>query len=101
MKFYKKAFELSSVGLGFKKPLEPCNLTKLSIALHYGNFMFDILGNIEEAVAVCEKTVTECMANLDQIEEERFAETSNLCELLKENIQLWKGDKTTFGGPPQ
>ena len=65
MKFYKKAFELSSVGLGFKKPLEPCNFTKLSIAMHYGNFIYDVLGNAEEAVVVCEKVVAECMANLD------------------------------------
>lgn len=61
-------------------------MTKLSIAMHYGNFMHDVLGNAEEAVVVCEKVVSECMANLDSIEEERFAETSNLCELLKENI---------------
>jgi hypothetical protein len=65
LKFYKKAFELSAVGLGFKKPLDPCNLTKLSIALHYGNFIFDVLGNAEEAVVLCEKAVTDCMANLD------------------------------------
>jgi hypothetical protein len=65
LKFYKKAFELSSIGLGFKKPLEPCNLTKLSISLHYGNFMFDVLGNADEAVAMCDKAVSECTANLN------------------------------------
>jgi hypothetical protein len=100
LKFYKKAYELSTVGLGFKKALDPCNLTKLSINLHYGNFIYEILGNGEEAAGMCEKAVTDCMASIDQIQEDKFAETSNLCELLKENILLWKGDKTTFGGPP-
>ena len=49
-KFYKKAYELSSIGLGFKKPLDPCNLTKLSISLHYGNFLHEIKGNSQEAI---------------------------------------------------
>ena len=64
-KFYKKAYELSPVGLGFKKPLDPCNLTKLSINLHYGNFLHEVMGTSEEAAAICEKAVSECMANID------------------------------------
>lgn len=98
IKFYKKAHELSALGLGFKKPLDACNLTKLSIALHYGNFLFEIQGNAKEAIEICEKAVTDCMAGLDAIEEHKFTDTSNLCELLKENLQFWKGDKTTFTG---
>lgn len=65
LKFYKKAYDLSNVGFGFKKALDPCSLTRLSINLHYGNFLFEVLGNSEEAVIMCEKAVAECMANID------------------------------------
>lgn len=38
---YERAHELAEKGFGFKKSLGPCNSTRLSTAMHYGNFLFE------------------------------------------------------------
>ncbi len=91
LKFYKKAFELSNVGFGFKRPLEPYNSTRLSINLHFGNFYFEVMNEPQEAVTLGENAIKECMALMEEMPEEKFSEVSNLCELIKENILVWSG----------
>jgi len=56
--------------MGFKKPLDPCNLTKLSINLHYGNYLSEIVGNNEEAIKICETALNDCMANINDVDED-------------------------------
>lgn len=43
-KAYTKAMEVAQNGFGFKKALDVCNSTRLSVSLHFANFTFELLG---------------------------------------------------------
>ena len=49
-KHYQRAHELAEKGFGFKKCLGVCNSTRLSTAMHYGNFLFEQMNKPEEAI---------------------------------------------------
>lgn len=69
-----------------------CNSTRMSVALHFGNFLFEQMGKPEEAAEMCQLTVDECNTRIDDISEEQYVEAMHLVDLLKENITLWKSE---------
>ena len=43
----------------------------------------------KEAVLLAEKTLSEALDKLDDMEEEDFREAKSLIEMLKDNLTLW------------
>jgi 14-3-3 protein epsilon len=81
-KHYTRAWEVSKNGLGFKKALDPCNTTRLSTALHYGNFLNEQMGQPQQAITVCQEALKLSQDHIGELTEEAFQEVSHLNELI-------------------
>lgn len=71
-KHYSRANDLAQNGFGFKKALDVCNSTRLSVALHYGNFLFEQMNKPEDAANLGQGAVDACMEKIDDIADELF-----------------------------
>lgn len=87
----------STSGLGFKPALHVCNRTRLSLILHYCNFKYEIIGKTVEAMKLADETVQACMAKIEEVNEDDFIEATHICEIIKENISVWKGANPILG----
>ena len=91
-KHYARAHDLGTNGFGFKKGLDPCNSTRLSVALHFGNFQYEQLGTPEVAVQTAQLAIDLCMVHIDNVPDDQFQEATHICELMRENIAFWKSE---------
>lgn len=73
------------------KGLISANPTRLSVALNFGVFTWDCMGEKESAVALLKKAVDVGQKTLDKIDaEEEQHDALTLLDLMKENIEMWE-----------
>jgi len=78
---YAKATEM--------KDLKPTNPIRLGLALNYSVFMYEILEEREKATFVAKDAFDEAIAQIDQLDEEQYRDSTLIMQLLKDNLSLW------------
>jgi 14-3-3 protein epsilon len=61
----------------------------LGVILNYSVFLYEIVGEKEAAIELAKKTQEEWAGVIQGSNEEAFAESTNVLQLLRENVELW------------
>jgi len=74
------------------KALPNSNPIKLGLALNYSVFYYEVMNNPLEAINIANKAFNEGISNLDNMDETEYKDSTNILQLLKENITMWSSD---------
>jgi 14-3-3 protein epsilon len=61
----------------------------LELALNYSVFLYEIIGQKQEAIDLADKTFKETVAVLDDVEDGQDSDITLILQLLKDNVELW------------
>jgi len=80
---YKEATELA-------EKLQCTHPTRLGLALNFSVFYYEILEDKQTAIKIASDIFDVAINQLEKVEEKQYKDSSNILQLLKENIDLWK-----------
>jgi 14-3-3 protein epsilon len=85
--FYKQAYEISN-------KLDSLDVIKLSIALNYSVFLYEILNKRLNAIFYAKEALTRALIQLkgftaEEISDEKFRESLNIVEIMNQNVHSW------------
>ena len=85
MNSYKQADELATK--------LPCtNPIKLGLALNFSVFYYEVKNDPKMACKIANDAFDLAIHQLENIEDEQYKDSTTILQLLKENIDMWKGD---------
>lgn len=85
---YEKAMKLAT------EQLTKANPQYLGLGLNYTVFLYEIIGEKKNAIALAEKTFKEAVDLLDKLSEDEYSESTLILQLLKDNVALWNDEET-------
>lgn len=83
---YREAKQLAD------KELLPTNPIRLGLALNYSVFFYEIMGNSDQACHIAKAAFDDAIAELDQLSEESYKDSTLIMQLLRDNLTLWTSD---------
>ena len=84
--YYKKAYEIADK----KLPIINCN--RVSVALNYAIFLYEIKKDKKSGFDIAQNTFKESMKFIDDLEKPKYRDTLLIIQLLKENIIFWNSE---------
>lgn len=69
--------------------LSATNPIRLGLALNYSVFYYEILGSPEQAHALAREAFDSAIANLDNLSEDMYRDSTLIMQLLRDNLTLW------------
>lgn len=85
-KAYKDATEFAN------EHLTPTHPIRLGLALNYSVFYFEIVNNSEKACQLAKTAFDDAIAELDQLSEDGYKNSTLIMQLLRDNLTLWTSD---------
>ncbi|XP_078479125.1 14-3-3 protein beta/alpha-1-like [Lampetra planeri] len=89
---YQEAFEIS------KTEMEPTHPIRLGLALNFSVFYYEILNSPERACELAKQAFDEAIAELDQLNEDSYKDSTLIMQLLRDNLTLWTSDNAAEEG---
>jgi 14-3-3 protein epsilon len=83
---YESAMQIATAELAKADP------AYLGLALNYSVFLYEIIGQKQEAIDLADKSFKEAVDSLDTISEDRYSEATIILQLLKDNVSLWNDE---------
>ena len=83
---YEEASDLSSEKLPATHPI------RLGLALNFSVFYYEIQNDSSKACALAKAAFDEAIAQLDQVEEDTYKDSTLIMQLLRDNLTLWTGE---------
>lgn len=83
---YEAAMEIA------KADLAPTHPIRLGLALNYSVFYYEILNNSDKACKLAKQAFDEAIAELDQLNEDSYKDSTLIMQLLRDNLTLWTSD---------
>ena len=83
---YRRAME-------FAKSLSRANPQYLGLTLNYSVFLYEIIGQKQQAIDLADKSFKEAVDLIDKLEEDEYSEATLILQLLKDNVQLWNEEQ--------
>jgi 14-3-3 protein epsilon len=74
--------------------LTKANPAYLGLALNYSVFLYEIVGQKQEAIELADKAFKEAVDLLDELTEGQYSEATLILQLLKDNVALWNEEQT-------
>merc|ERR1712228_1076932 len=65
---------------------------RLGLALNFSVFQYEVLDNQEEACKMARTAFEDAIAELDNVEEESYKDSTLIMQLLRDNLTLWTSD---------
>jgi 14-3-3 protein epsilon len=90
---YSEAAGVAEKGLAVTHPI------RLGLALNYSVFMYEVLGNPEEACQMARTAFEDAIAELDNVAEDSYKDSTLIMQLLRDNLTLWTSDQEAAGEP--
>merc|ERR1712166_1152264 len=92
-KSYEEASSVASSGLAVTHPI------RLGLALNYSVFQYEVLGNPEDACKMARTAFEDAIAELDNVQEDSYKDSTLIMQLLRDNLTLWTSDQEGAGEP--
>jgi hypothetical protein len=83
---YQKASDFAA------KKLKPTHPIRLGLALNFSVFHYEIQNKPEDACQLAKKAFDEAIAELDQLNEDSYKDSTLIMQLLRDNLTLWTTD---------
>ncbi|KAI4905416.1 hypothetical protein NFI96_026311, partial [Prochilodus magdalenae] len=83
---YQDAFDIS------KDNMQPTHPIRLGLALNFSVFYYEILNSPEQACELAKRAFDDAIAELDQLTEDSYKDSTLIMQLLRDNLTLWTSD---------
>ena len=75
-----------------KNDLPPTHPIRLGLALNFSVFYFEIKGNPDDACKLAKNAFDDAIAELDQLKDETYKDSTLIMQLLRDNLTLWTSE---------
>merc|ERR1719401_2169723 len=86
-KAYQEAQTVAEKGLAVTHPI------RLGLALNYSVFQYEVLQNQGEACKMARAAFEDAIAELDNVAEDSYKDSTLIMQLLRDNLTLWTSDQ--------
>eukprot|EP00419_Tripos_fusus_P033415 CAMPEP_0172777644 /NCGR_PEP_ID=MMETSP1074-20121228/201508_1 /TAXON_ID=2916 /ORGANISM="Ceratium fusus, Strain PA161109" /LENGTH=243 /DNA_ID=CAMNT_0013614569 /DNA_START=56 /DNA_END=787 /DNA_ORIENTATION=- len=76
-----------------EKDLVVTHPIRLGLALNYSVFMYEVLNQPDEACKMARTAFEDAIAELDNVGEESYKDSTLIMQLLRDNLTLWTSDQ--------
>merc|ERR1711972_688521 len=83
---YDEAHRVAKNGLAVTHPI------RLGLALNYSVFQYEVLQKPEEACKMARSAFEDAIAELDNVAEDSYKDSTLIMQLLRDNLTLWTSD---------
>lgn len=83
---YSEAWEIA------KHQMQPTHPIRLGLALNFSVFYYEILNAPDKACSLAKLAFDDAIAELDQLNEESYKDSTLIMQLLRDNLTLWTSD---------
>jgi len=83
---YGQAMTVAEQGLAVTHPI------RLGLALNFSVFHYEVRNNPDEACKMARKAFEEAIAELDNVSEDSYKDSTLIMQLLRDNLTLWTSD---------
>ncbi|XP_064383126.1 14-3-3 protein zeta-like [Halichondria panicea] len=87
-KAYQKAVDIAKTSLATTNPI------RLGLALNFSVFYYEIKNNPDKACELAKQAFDDAIAELDQLKESSYKDSTLIMQLLRDNLTLWTSDST-------
>jgi len=84
---YEGAQQVATQDLAVTHPI------RLGLALNYSVFQYEVLSNPDEACKMARVAFEDAIAELDNVTEESYKDSTLIMQLLRDNLTLWTSDQ--------
>merc|ERR1712146_9234 len=88
---YTEAQAVAEKGLAVTHPI------RLGLALNFSVFQYEVLQNPEEACKMARTAFEDAIAELDNVAEDSYKDSTLIMQLLRDNLTLWTSDEGAEG----
>merc|ERR1712083_1129510 len=86
-KAYEEAQKVAQADLPVTHPI------RLGLALNFSVFQYEVLSNQEEACKMARTAFEDAIAELDNVAEDSYKDSTLIMQLLRDNLTLWTSDQ--------
>merc|ERR1712173_393861 len=90
---YQEASNVAETDLAVTHPI------RLGLALNYSVFQYEVLANPDEACKMAPTAFEDAIAELDNVAEDSYKDSTLIMQLLRDNLTLWTSDQEGGGEP--
>merc|ERR1711879_941959 len=90
---YEEAAKVAATDLAVTHPI------RLGLALNYSVFQYEVLNNQEEACKMARTAFEDAIAELDNVAEDSYKDSTLIMQLLRDNLTLWTSDQEGEAAP--
>ena len=84
---YQEASSIATTDLPSTHPI------RLGLALNFSVFYYEVLGNPDEACKMARQAFEDAIAELDNVSEDSYKDSTLIMQLLRDNLTLWTSDE--------
>lgn len=88
---YQQASKIAS------EALPPTHPIRLGLALNFSVFYYEILNEPDKACELAKKAFDDAIAELDDLTEDSYKDSTVIMQLLRDNLTLWTSDMQDDG----
>jgi len=86
---YNEASEIA------KQKMQPTHPIRLGLALNFSVFYYEIMSEPDKACKLAKAAFDDAIAQLDQLNEDSYKDSTLIMQLLRDNLTLWTSDNQT------
>merc|ERR1712014_488487 len=84
---YEEASKVAQKDLVVTHPI------RLGLALNYSVFQYEVLSNPDQACKMAREAFENAIAELDNVAEDSYKDSTLIMQLLRDNLTLWTSDQ--------
>ena len=88
----KSSYEAAQKVAETPEGLKPTHPIRLGLALNFSVFYYEVLEEPKAACAMAKKAFDDAIAELDNLDEEQYKDSTTIMQLLRDNLTLWTSE---------